>query len=675
MLGTHLLVCDESLFSKPSKPLVTNLRVTQDNATEVGDLSRCAPVNPAKPATFVFVIDPALNRSISSITVKYLMRGPSGTITIEPVGRILAGSRTPTVIRQNATALGNATTTDSDGVTVWAPGVTVVALPSLPDGVSLAISQGLNSEVQLVSVLVTTAAKPTPTPGRTNVKRPPTIPTTKPPANWVPPTPAEVMNSVNNASNGRRLLGGASFTKSLRSDSTAFIAGSVGGLAGAIASGLVTKEAVMGNYIKSWRTGAVGSTQCYRHSYNRGVGDIPSHCSGWENIAGICYEWCRSNYYGVSFVCWEHCPGGWQDHGVTCHIPMHSYWNSDRGWCGWWDVCATWSRTDCRTCDSGYRRDGCICTRDPRWHTKHTYTRSSRLPGCGGHKPQWQNGLCYANCNTGYWGESFLCYNNCPDAFPHSCGIGLCTKDAKACEAFVLGSIKQVASLAASVAGAVAAGAFTGGWGAAPVIAGVLKTAAETALHFMGTPVCADTKVHLTSNMAVMTIDNRDFSGTDIGSEWAANYDDCLLKCSRRWDCEFVVYGKPWNACWMKRSPGDGPNGANYYNPNLQVGVAIMRVREERINFQWASTTSELPGAVLEISPGQNRLQHWDDRTGSNLALCHLSCMGLRSCTHFVHTTKFCWFRNARAGNQGISYPEQFRGSVVDMAKWENFDA
>jgi hypothetical protein len=143
-------------------------------------------------------------------------------------------------------------------------------------------------------------------------------------------------------------------------------------------------------------------TQCYRQSYGRGAGTVPTTCSSdREFSAGLCYERCRGGYYPVNFVCWEHCPCcGWQDHGVTCHQPMHSYGNSNNG-CGWWDICATWDRKWCRTCDSGYRRDGCICTRDPRWHTKATYVRNSVTPGCG--SKEWQNALCYDSCATGYW--------------------------------------------------------------------------------------------------------------------------------------------------------------------------------------------------------------------------------------------------------------------------------
>lgn len=83
-------------------------------------------------------------------------------------------------------------------------------------------------------------------------------------------------------------------------------------------------------------------TQCYRQSYNRGVGTIPTSCSGgWEYSVGLCYEPCRANYDPVNFVCWERCKAGWADHGVTCHIPMYTVTNNDNG-CSWFDICATW---------------------------------------------------------------------------------------------------------------------------------------------------------------------------------------------------------------------------------------------------------------------------------------------------------------------------------------------
>lgn len=41
-------------------------------------------------------------------------------------------------------------------------------------------------------------------------------------------------------------------------------------------------------------------------------------------------------------------------------------------------------------------------SRPPRWHTKHAYSRPSRVPNCGSKTNQ--HGLCYDHCSRGYWG-------------------------------------------------------------------------------------------------------------------------------------------------------------------------------------------------------------------------------------------------------------------------------
>lgn len=60
---------------------------------------------------------------------------------------------------------------------------------------------------------------------------------------------------------------------------------------------------------------------CQKHSYGRGVGAVPTTCSGgMQYDAGLCYTPCRPGYVGVGPVCWEdHCPPDYADHGATCY--------------------------------------------------------------------------------------------------------------------------------------------------------------------------------------------------------------------------------------------------------------------------------------------------------------------------------------------------------------------
>ncbi len=64
---------------------------------------------------------------------------------------------------------------------------------------------------------------------------------------------------------------------------------------------------------------------CWKDSYGRGVGTIPTVCSdgGGVNDAGLCYEPCREGYKGIGPVCWQAgCPAGFGDDGIgTCWKP------------------------------------------------------------------------------------------------------------------------------------------------------------------------------------------------------------------------------------------------------------------------------------------------------------------------------------------------------------------
>ena len=59
---------------------------------------------------------------------------------------------------------------------------------------------------------------------------------------------------------------------------------------------------------------------CWKDSYGRGVGTIPSDCGAKENQAGLCYDKCKAGYNAVGPVCWSGCPAGYTDMGAVCHI-------------------------------------------------------------------------------------------------------------------------------------------------------------------------------------------------------------------------------------------------------------------------------------------------------------------------------------------------------------------
>jgi hypothetical protein len=90
--------------------------------------------------------------------------------------------------------------------------------------------------------------------------------------------------------------------------------------------------------------GAFSGDYCWRDSYGRGVGVVPSHCpSHKETLAGgiICYDKCQnfgSNWYRFGYDCHQRCNSGWDDHGLLCH---KSNWGRGVGearceWQEWW---------------------------------------------------------------------------------------------------------------------------------------------------------------------------------------------------------------------------------------------------------------------------------------------------------------------------------------------------
>ena len=111
---------------------------------------------------------------------------------------------------------------------------------------------------------------------------------------------------------------------------------------------------------------AVGSNAaddfCWKDSYGRGVGTIPTDCTGGkENQAGLCYNKCPAGMNPVGPVCWSNCPPGYVDHGAICHIDLPL----TRGGTGWscqsrdgWGTCWLWVLQ----CPSGYTNAGLFCT-------------------------------------------------------------------------------------------------------------------------------------------------------------------------------------------------------------------------------------------------------------------------------------------------------------------------
>lgn len=108
-----------------------------------------------------------------------------------------------------------------------------------------------------------------------------------------------------------------------------------------------------------------------KDTYGRTAG-TPLQCNpGQENIAGLCYDTCPSGFSNAGFFCAERCKTNYTDFGLTCGY--------------------------------SYARD--------------TTPRPSSLPTVCGTNAEFDTGLCYPKCRTGYTGTLTGCYSTCPAGF------------------------------------------------------------------------------------------------------------------------------------------------------------------------------------------------------------------------------------------------------------------
>ena len=162
--------------------------------------------------------------------------------------------------------------------------------------------------------------------------------------------------------------------------------------------------------------GVFSGDYCWRDSYGRGVGVVPSHCpSHKETLAGgiICYDKCHnfgSNWYRFGYDCHQSCNSGWSDHGLLCH---KSNWGRGVGearceWQEWW---AAADLGEAGTAQPTHQRKllgGAV-------NTVVQAVRKTKLV-CGG-------SLC---SRVGKQDCLGLCYPPCPSSNPVWIGCNLC---------------------------------------------------------------------------------------------------------------------------------------------------------------------------------------------------------------------------------------------------------
>ncbi len=188
---------------------------------------------------------------------------------------------------------------------------------------------------------------------------------------------------------------------------------------------------------------------CWRQSYGRGVGEPLSTCPNADKDGLLCYPLCKDNYNGVGPVCWQKCPSGMPDRGVTCEKVTYGrgagyvLWKEDKckkehsdvgcekAGALWYPKCKPGYKTTtvnfCATfCPPGYGAETVAnCT-------KKSYGRTAGTPmSC---KPEQEQGgaLCYPKCKSRYHGVGPVCWQDCPSTQSNGCAAG-CTKDKGTC--------------------------------------------------------------------------------------------------------------------------------------------------------------------------------------------------------------------------------------------------
>jgi len=232
------------------------------------------------------------------------------------------------------------------------------------------------------------------------------------------------------------------------------------------------------NALNAHADGGDDEKRCWLRSYGRGVGRVLSECpANTEQSGAICYPPCDPGYTGVSFACWQNCPAGFNDAGVTCGKP--AAYGRGTGVVGlWFDACNRenpekgcewWGALVYPKCRDGFFAFGCCicspeCPADMAGDagvacTKKTYTRTAGVPMICKPGEQMDVGLCYDHCKAPYHGIGPVCWGACPAGY-NQCGA-LCMEKSH-CTDYLLDFLAPITSIIQSAVEKDAGGVVEG---------------------------------------------------------------------------------------------------------------------------------------------------------------------------------------------------------------------
>lgn len=173
-----------------------------------------------------------------------------------------------------------------------------------------------------------------------------------------------------------------------------------------INAGVVTPFAMQVEIYSSQNPGKF----CWKKSYGRGVGTIPTRCSGGKDYEnGLCYTPCKSGYSGNGPLCLQNCPSGYANHPLSCYKNLL------------------------------------------KWFFKKSYGRGvGTIPTSCGNR-DYDAGLCYNKCKAGYNGVGPVCWKTCTGNASTDCGAA-CATNTDVCVAKIFEQIVSVLQVAENIA-------------------------------------------------------------------------------------------------------------------------------------------------------------------------------------------------------------------------------
>ena len=214
---------------------------------------------------------------------------------------------------------------------------------------------------------------------------------------------------------------------------------------------------------------------CWRESYERGVGIIPSECGSGEKIGTYCFSSCPSGTRRYGYDCHSVCPQDLRDDGLFCKTSEYSRGQGyarqftdgigDKGMFGRCEKengvgnCEKYGLVVYKKCLPGYSPTGCCICRPKVPNcaalglnpgvdlscAKKILIGEPYLPNCLANK-QKNAGLCYNACRAGFLGVGPVCLSEPPTGWV-ACGLGAAV-NSKVCS--------ENANSQAAIAGAIA---------------------------------------------------------------------------------------------------------------------------------------------------------------------------------------------------------------------------